>query len=78
MITLLLRRIYRRYGKGYTYISTYKINEFRDGIYDVAMENLSEIYKVEALGMWGVTGELVPGMELMDCIAEPKGNGNKI
>lgn len=47
------------YGKGlYLHKSTYKINEFRDKeIYDVAMEELRkvapEIYKVEALGMWG-------------------------
>ena len=47
------------YGKGlYLHISTYKINEFRDkDIYDVAMEQLRavapEIYKVEALGLWG-------------------------
>lgn len=47
------------YGKGvYLHTSTYKINEFRDTeIYDVAMEQLRkvapEIYKVEALGMWG-------------------------
>lgn len=47
------------YGKGvYLHISTYKINEFRDKeIYDAVMEELRkrapEIYKVEALGMWG-------------------------
>ena len=47
------------YGKGvYLHISTYKINEFRDiETYDVVMEELRkrapEIYKVEALGMWG-------------------------
>ena len=47
------------YGKGlYLHISTYKINDFRDkAIYDVAMEELKkvapEIFKVEALGMWG-------------------------
>lgn len=47
------------YGKGlYLHISTYKINEFRDKeIYDVAMMELKkvapEIFKVEALGMWG-------------------------
>lgn len=51
------------YGKGlYLHISTYKINEFRDTeIYDVAMEELKrvapEIYKVEALGMWGNSTE---------------------
>lgn len=47
------------YGRGlYLHTSTYKINEFRDKeVYDVAMEELRrvapEIYKVEALGMWG-------------------------
>ena len=47
------------YGKGlYLHKSTYKVNEFRDTeIYDAAMEELRrvapEIYKVEALGMWG-------------------------
>lgn len=47
------------FGKGlYLHISTYKINEFRDyEIYDIAMlklrETAPEIYKVEALGMWG-------------------------
>ena len=46
------------------HISTYKINEFRDKeVYDVAMEQLRvvapEIYKVEALGMWGNTTEAV-------------------
>lgn len=51
------------YGKGlYLHTSTYKINEFRDkDIYDVAMEELRkvapEIYKVEALGMWGNSNE---------------------
>ena len=51
------------YGKGlYLHISTYKINEFRDKeIYDDAMEQLRqvapEIYKVEALGMWGNSNE---------------------
>lgn len=51
------------YGKGlYLHISTYKINEFRDKeIYDLAMETLREkapeIYKVEALGMWGNSTE---------------------
>jgi len=55
------------YGKGlYLHISTYKVNEFRDKkIYDVAMEELRkvapEIYKVEALGMWGnATGATYP------------------
>lgn len=47
------------YGKGlYLHKSTYKINEFRDKeIYDPSMlqmrEKAPEIYKVEALGMWG-------------------------
>ena len=51
------------YGIGlYLHKSTYKINEFRDKeIYDVAMEELRrvapEIYKVEALGMWGNSTE---------------------
>lgn len=51
------------YGKGlYLHTSTYKINEFRDTqIYDLAMEELRkrapEIYKVEALGMWGNSTE---------------------
>lgn len=47
------------FGKGvYLHTSTYKINEFRDkAVYDMAMqqlkENALEIFKVEALGMWG-------------------------
>ena len=47
------------YGRGvYLHKSTYKVNEFRDTVeYDTAMEQLRkvapEIYKVEALGMWG-------------------------
>ncbi len=51
------------YGKGlYLHTSTYKINEFRDTeIYDLAMEQMREvapeIYKVEALGMWGNASE---------------------
>lgn len=46
-------------GRGlYLHTSTYKINEFRDTEeYDIAMEEMRkkvpEIYKVEALGMWG-------------------------
>lgn len=53
------------YGLGlYLHISTYKANEFRDmATYDIAMANLREkaieIYKVEALGMWGYSGEVV-------------------
>lgn len=48
------------YGKGvYLHTSTYKINEFRASDYDLSMLNLKEkandIYKVEALGMWGVS-----------------------
>ena len=49
------------YGRGlYLHISTYKVNEFRDKIqYDEAMQHLRdaslEIYKVEALGMWGAS-----------------------
>lgn len=49
------------YGKGlYLHISTYKVNEFRDtDMYDEAMEQLRnasiDIYKVEALGMWGTS-----------------------
>ena len=51
------------YGRGlYLHTSTYKINEFRDtDIYDTSMEQLRvlapEIYKVEALGMWGNSTE---------------------
>lgn len=46
------------YGKGlYLHISTYRINEFRADYYDEIMEEMKfrcpEIYKVEALGMWG-------------------------
>ena len=55
------------YGKGlYLHKSTYKINEFRDKeVYDVAMNEMKrkslEIYKVEALGMWGnATGATYP------------------
>lgn len=53
------------YGKGLAlHTSTYKINEFRDmDIYDKAMDELQrvslDIYKVEALGMWGVASEVV-------------------
>lgn len=50
------------YGRGiYLHTSTYKINEFRDEGYDEAMDEMRrvapEIYKVEALGMWGNAGE---------------------
>lgn len=47
------------FGKGiYLHISTYKINEFRDKeLYDKSMEVLKvkniDLYKVNALGMWG-------------------------
>lgn len=48
----------------YLHTSAYTINEFRDiEVYDRVMENLRdiapEIYKVEALGMWGNTTEAV-------------------
>lgn len=65
------------FGKGlYLHKSTYKINEFRDTeIYDLAMEELKkvapEIYKVEALGMWGGTnGQTYPHFN-EDLIQEP-------
>lgn len=65
------------YGKGlYLHTSTYKINEFRDmEIYDLAMEQLRErapeIYKVEALGMWGSsTGATYP--EFSDVLIQPR------
>lgn len=51
------------FGRGvYLHISTYKINEFRDfENYDAAMQELlekaPEIFKVEALGMWGNASE---------------------
>ena len=54
--------LYIDYGKGlYLHKSNYKINEFRDkDIYDHSMEELRnaspEIWKVEAMGMWGNTG----------------------
>lgn len=57
------------YGKGiYLHISTYKINEFRAEVYDLAMKNLKkiapDIYKVEALGMWGnASGSTYPYMK---------------
>lgn len=47
------------FGKGiYLHTSTYRINEFRDKeIYDKAMQTLKDnnidLYKVNALGMWG-------------------------
>ena len=65
------------YGKGlYLHTSTYKINEFRDKeIYDVAMEELRrvapEIYKVEALGMWGNASEATYP-EFTDSLVRPR------
>jgi len=62
-IDFMDENMYLDYGKGlYLHKSTYKINEFRDfEIYDSAMEELRrvapEIYKVEALGMWGNSTE---------------------
>lgn len=52
------------FGKGVAlHTSTYKINEFRDKEnYDLAMEmtrqKAPEIYKVNALGMWGSSSEI--------------------
>lgn len=50
------------YGKGlYLHISTYKMNKYRSADYDIAMEEMRrvapEIFKVEALGMWGNASE---------------------
>lgn len=51
------------FGKGlYLHTSTFRVNEFRDKeIYDIAMADLKEksidLYKVEALGMWGKVSE---------------------
>lgn len=50
------------YGRGlYLHVSTYKINEFRAKYYDENMmilkQNGLELYKVEALGMWGNSTE---------------------
>lgn len=65
------------YGRGlYLHTSTYKINEFRDKeIYDVAMEELRkvapEIYKVEALGMWGNSSEATYP-EFNDSLVRPR------
>jgi phage terminase large subunit len=57
------------YGRGlYLMINNYKINEWRDkNVYDAAMLELSkrapDIFKVEALGMWGnSTGACYPEM----------------
>lgn len=56
-----------QFGIGvYLHISTYRINEFRDTKnYDMAMERLKivapDLYKVNALGMWGnATGSTYP------------------
>jgi len=66
------------YGFGLAlHISNYRINEFRDKeVYDIAMEELKksaiDIYKVEALGMWGgVNGQTYPHFN-EDLIQEPK------
>ena len=71
------------YGKGlYLHTSTYKINEFRDKeTYDVSMEQLRllawEIYKVEALGCWGLTtGATYP--EFNDSLILPPNQVNNI
>lgn len=65
------------YGFGLAlHISTFRINEFRDKkVYDVAMAELRktaiDIYKVEALGMWGgVNGQTYPHFN-EDLIQEP-------
>lgn len=71
------------YGKGlYLHTSTYKINEFRDTeIYDVAMEQLRvvapEIYKVEALGMWGNSTEATYP-EFSDSLIRPRAEINNM
>lgn len=69
------------YGRGlYLHISTYKINEFRDKeIYDTAMEQLRqvapELYKVEALGMWGnSTAQTYP--EMNESLIKPQNEVN--
>lgn len=71
------------YGKGlYLHISTYKINEFRDvEVYDAAMERLREIapeiYKVEALGMWGnSTAQTYP--EFNETLIKPQNEINNM
>lgn len=71
------------YGKGiYLHISTYKINEFRDKeIYDEVMEELRlkapELYKVEGLGMWGMTTEATYP-EITDALYRPQQEINKM
>ena len=52
------------YGKGlYLHKSTYKINEFRDPVYDLSAQEAKrkapKIYQVEFLGMFGNTGDCV-------------------
>ena len=70
------------YGKGlYLHISTYKINEFRADYYDELMEEMRrkvpEIYKVEALGMWGnATGATYP--EFNDSCIISRQEANKL
>jgi phage terminase large subunit len=71
------------YGRGlYLHISTFRINEFRDKeIYDVAMAKLKEIapeiYKVEALGMWGnATESTYP--EFNESLIRPRQELNKM
>lgn len=70
------------YGKGlYLHISTYKVNEFREKTYDLAMEKLRsiapEIYKVEALGMWGnATASTYP--EFTDDLIRPRAEINNM
>lgn len=71
------------YGKGvYLHTSTYKINEFRDTeVYDEVMEELRrrapEIYKVEALGMWGNSTEATYP-EYSDSLIRPRGEINNM
>ena len=71
------------FGKGlYLHTSTYKINEFRDTeVYDVVMEELRqvapEIYKVEALGMWGNSTESTYP-EFSDNLIKPRSEVNNM
>lgn len=71
------------FGKGlYLHTSTYKINEFRDvEIYDKVMLQLKnkapEIYKVEALGMWGNTTDAVYP-EMTDDLIKPRQEINNL
>ena len=65
------------YGKGlFLHTSTWKINEFRDKEnYDLAMYNNRDLYlekyKVEALGMWGVSsGVTYPCWNAEKCIID--------